>query len=356
MKKISAFQFVVLMFFARGFMSMTSASNTDLNSVSVMAATVLTSLAQAVLVICPLVLSIRYPDRDMIQLAFGKSRILGVILSVVYGVFFVLAGVYSLGMFSFFIKNNFLEFFDEIIVILSIGAAALYAACLGIEACARTAAAAGVLFVLMFVIVIFSVTGEYELYNLQIATIADNGGLSAFLKESGDRLGRSAELVVMIFLLPHVKSQKACGAFSYVAVVFAFRELVIFVVTVILGDYAHRLSDPFYALSTYAKTSLVERFDSIYMVVWTLAVFIKISLIFFFGGKCVRNIFPKIPETAAKSVTAAATVLTAGTLSLLNRWGSSLFKGSSYLVIVVLSGIIPLAFCFVKDRKKTASK
>lgn len=186
--------------------------------------------------------------------------------------------------------------------------------------------------------------------------IADEKELfGSVLREVGDSLGRSVELAALIFLLPHVENRRTAGLFSYLGIKLLFVEFSTLMITAVLGDYAKGLTLPLYTLSTYARSSVIERFDSVYMLVWTIAVFLKVALLLMLGGQCLKNIFPKLNENISKGLVTAAAAATAISLAALDRWDSLLFRSPSAPASLILGFLIPLAVLLFCRRKTERS-
>lgn len=352
MKKISAAQLLFILFFLRGFLSITYESSRQQPNNVIIMLSLLLSLALQFLLVLPVVAAAdKFPGKDILQLYFERSKTAGIIFSAVYLSYFVFEGINLLGAFSYFLKNYFFEYFSHPAIIAILAAAALYASVLGPQAIARAAAVTAVIFAGVLLIIIFGVTGEFDLYNLQYAVPKEKNLPMTLMREIYDSVGRSAELAALVFLLPRVEKQRKAGTFGYLAVKLAFVELTAFLITAVLGNYAKGLSMPFYTLTTYAKSSVIERYDSIYMLVWTIAVFIKASVLFYIGGLCLKNIFPKLSRNAANTTVASVCAAAAAVLALLNKWDSLFFRTPSAFVIIALASALPLVTLFFKKRR-----
>lgn len=350
MKKISSAQLVVLLFVTRAFLSMTyGVAENGINIVLCMISILVSTAVQVLMITPPLIACEKNPDKDFLQLAYLKSPNLGRILSVCYGAYFIFEACRNMGIFSYFLKNQFLDYLPVPILIIALVAASVYGAGMGLQAIARTSVAAVVLFVAIFLIIIFGVTGEYDFYNIQLATPVSLNPMASFIKDVSDKIGRSTELVAFVFLIPYVNRKKAASAFTYLGIKLVFMELIVFYSALILGEYAENLSLPFYTLSTYAKTSIVERYDSIYMGVWTVGSFVKTVLLMYLAGKCLENLGVKFAKTAGGLIPTAIALI----LALLGKWDSVFFRSPSTIVVVILTSILPLLFCFSSFKKKT---
>lgn len=348
-KKISPSQLIVMLFVTRAFLSTTyGISQNNLNVVLSMLSVLVSTAIQLVMILPPLIFSVKYPQQDFLQVAFLKSKTLGVILSLIYGGYFLYVSWRNIEIFSYFLKNQFLDFLPTPVLIIALGGVAVYGAKLGIQCLARTAFVGVFMFIVTFFVIIFSVTGEIDILNIQIATPVSKNTTAAFFSDVFNKIGRSDELVALPFLLCYTKNRKKRATFSYMGIKLAVMEVMIFYSVMVLGEYTSTLSQPFYTLSTYAKTSVIERFDSIYMSVWTLGSVIKSGILIYLGAKCFENVSVKRPFLVSGGVPIAVAVV----FSALNKYDSVIFTSPSAFVVLILSSLIPLGLCFDFKKKR----
>ncbi len=356
MKKITAPQLIFLLFFTRGFLSITyEASQFRPDGTTVMLSAAISVAIQFLLVLPVLAAAKKFPHRDIIQLSFERSAVAGKFISLLFLCYFAFETVHVLGNFSYFLKNHFFEAYHEAFLMAALAVTAFYAATLGFSAVARASSVSAVIFITALVVIVFAVTGEFDVYNLHMPIADEKELFGSVLREVGDSLGRSVELAALIFLLPHVENRRTAGLFSYLGIKLLFVEFSTLMITAVLGDYAKGLTLPLYTLSTYARSSVIERFDSVYMLVWTIAVFLKVALLLMLGGQCLKNIFPKLNENISKGLVTAAAAATAISLAALDRWDSLLFRSPSAPASLILGFLIPLAVLLFCRRKTERS-
>ena len=348
-KKISPSQLVVMLFVTRAFLSTTyGISENSLNVVLSMLSILVSTAIQVLLVLPPLIFSEKHPQQDFLQYAFLKSKAFGVILSLSYGVYFLYVAWRNIEIFSYFLKNQFLDFLPTPVLIIALGAVAVYGAKMGIQSLARTAGIGVFMFGLLFLLIIFSVTGEIDIFNIQLATPVAENTLKAFLKDVWEKIGRSDELVALPFLLGYTKNRKKRATYSYIGIKLAVMEIMVFYSVLILGEYTSSLSQPFYTLSTYAKSSVIERFDSIYMCLWTVGTVIKTAILIYLGSRCFENLGIRTPFLVSGGIPIAVAVI----FSALSKYDSVIFTSPATVVVVTLSSVVPLLLCFDFKRKR----
>lgn len=339
MKKISSSQLIALLFVTRAFLSTTyGGSQYQLNVVLSMASAFVSIIIQLLLIIPPVLLLKNSDSTDFLKVAYSRSRWLGMFLSFLYGGFFCFEAIRLLGIFSYFLKNQFVEYLPAPLLIIALSLVAIYGAKCGIEGLARTSTVAVFMFLVMFFVIIFSVTGETDILNIQLATPVPKNTLEAFMGDVLLKTAASDELVAVVFLLPFVRKNGGRATFIYMGIKLFVTEVMIFYSALILGEYANGLSQPFYTLSTYARTSIIERYDSIYMCVWTVGTVIKCAVLFYLLSKALNGL--RIKHSCFFGW--AVPTVTATAVAFNGNYDADIFKAPSVLAVTVLCGLIPL--------------
>lgn len=356
MKKITSSQFISVLFVTRAFLSVTyGVSENHINVVLSMLSIAVSVLVEGVLIIPPIVFANLYPDKDFLQLSYKKSKGLGNLLSVVYACFFIYEASRQMGIFSYFLKTEFLDFLPAPVLIIALGCVAVYGASLGLRTLSRTAFVGVCIFVVMFFVIVLGVTGEYEFYNIQMATPYSQSPFRAFFKDVFERIGRSDELVVLPFLLKFTKKNSTGAGFGYMGAKLVVMELMVFYSALILGEYANTLPMPFYTLSTYAKTSIIERYDSIYMWVWTISTIIKVGILVYFGSVCICGLKASL-KSKSVGISGALAILLSTALSVSNNYDSVLFQAPSTVIVIALGSVVPFVVLIFAKRGEALRK
>lgn len=356
MKKITGSQFVAMLVITRAFLSVTyGITENHINVGLSMLSIAVSIVVECALIIPPLAFANIYPNKDFIQVAFKKSKGLGWVLSVAYGCFFVFEASRQMGIFSYFLKIEFLEFLPSPILIIALGCVGLYGASLGIKPLSRSSFVGAFIFVIMFLVIIFGVTGEYDIYNIQLATPYPENTFRAFTKDVFDRIGRSDEIVALPFLLKFSQRNSAKVTYGYMGLKVFLMEIMVFYSALILGEYANTLSMPFYTLSTYAKTSVIERYDSIYMWVWTITAVIKVGILMYLGSVCLNHLTIFDKKISVLS-TGLISIGLSAFLSFRKAYDSVFFQAPSTVVVILLSCIFPLGILIIEKRSEILRK
>ncbi len=349
MKKITAAQFISLMILSRLFVTMTYTPVGNENPLITIFGGLIATIVQLLLIIPPLILIRRYPDKNIITVAYCISRPLGVLVGTAYGLFFSLSAVKVLCDFSHFVGFAFPVFSFKIAVILSMAIACGYIATLGIKPLARTGVIVLFLFILMLSIVILGSHGELDSTNL---TLYSDGTLTRILRSAMQFLGRGTSLVLACFLLPNLQSKKATTLISFVSLKYIGVALIIYLYTAILGSYATTAQLPFFHLSSYSDTSIIARFDSVFLIVWTMTGVCHLSALIWAVSVITSYALPKSQRhrlcyiSAFSIFTVSALLLWHDLWNYVNRF---LVEGS---FIVILVGVIPLILLLHKEATK----
>ncbi len=356
MRKISPLQLFFTLFITRAFLSVTYGANENHLSVVLCMLSIMVSVGvQCLLVIPPILFAKSHPDKNFLTYAFEKSKTLGTVTACVYAGFFIYEISRQLGVFSYFIKTEFPEIMPAFLLIIILSAASLYGASRGICGICRASCVGGVIFLVLFFVIILGVTGKYDIYNIQTATPYPKNLPTAFFTDVFQKIGRSDELVCLPFLLSYTEKSHKKATFGYFATKFAVMEVTVFFSTLILGEYAIDLNLPFYTLSTYAKTSVIERYDSIYMLVWTISAVMKTAVLIYLAWVCLKNILPNHPKTSLFTAWVIPTVF-ATFLCLKNSYDSIFFRPPATIIVIILCSAVPLVLQILPDRREKSRK
>lgn len=350
MKKISYIQFIAVLIVSRLFVTMAYSPINSENSLVTILGGLISSAFQALLLIAPIALVKRFPDKNVVDIGYIAARPLGVFIAIIYAAFFVWASFKTICEFSAFITFAFPIFTAKRMIIIFLAITALYISSLGVEPIVRTALIVLCLFLIMLITVLLGTSGEIDIHNLDLS-VADP--LRACLASAVNSTGRNTCVVAGCLLLPCLRSRQASAIYSYLGIKYVVIGVIIFIYTAILGEFSYSAQLPFFHLSSYSDSSVIARFDSLFLVVWTLCAVMKISIYFWLAGSCVKSLSPKITTSAANAficiVTVAAVMLMLGSIEL---------EPASYPVLstaafTVLTGVIPALMLLVPKEKKS---
>ncbi len=347
---ISAYQLICLLLVGRLFIMMTYSPAGGDNTLITILGGLITNAALAVVMIFPLLLLKKFPDKNAVQLGYCASKPLGIMLSVIYTAFLAWAAVKTMCDFSQFITFAFPIFTAKRVIVVFMAATALYISTLGLEPIARSAAVVTGLFVVMLITVLLGTSGEIDVHNLNISIKDPLGGI---IKSSLGSFARNSELIVACLLLPKLRS-KQCGAvYGYITIKYIVVGSIAFLCSAILGNFAYSSPLPFFHLSSYSNTSVIARFDSLFLILWTFCAVTKLSLCIYLAGECIKCISPKIkPFYATLPVTAASLICSVFIIMYYDiTKAENVYIWSA--VIIILAAVIPALLLILPKEKRS---
>lgn len=341
-KKISWGQFLLLLFMCRAFalMTFTPLSSAGGGLSVQMAATAISAVVQAVLLIPTVLLK-----KSATGAALEKSKVFGIFAAVLYLLFFLFYTAGSLLHFQDFLQARFFPTSDSSLWIAALLIVCVYCACRGIEALGRSGVLLFCLFITALIIMCVSSAQDFEVDNICFGTDISGGLFSAVM----DDLARSGEICAAAFLAGHVREKLRCGVYGMLASKLILTEAVTLLIAAVLGDFAALADYPFLSVGTFGGTRFIQRGDALYLIVWTVAAVINISLFIRISGGLIEEVFPKFKFGSSVS---AVIVLAAALCFTLTDTPVSLIYGTvcSGWAVILLAGLIPLA-AYIVQRK-----
>ena len=245
------------------------------------------SAAAAVLIIPALIFYGRY-DTGIIDCAYGRNRLWGIIAAAVYLLYLVLACAADVSQFSSFIGCRFDFGAKEWAIALILMIVCMYCAYCGAEGICRSGGAVMVIFLVMAA---FMVCGSCEKMSAEHirCNISAGNAVTAVI----DDLAGSTELIVLVLMGKFTRDRYRCGAYLSLAGRLVIAAGITLSVILVLGDYAYICGYPFLDTGSAAGIKFLQRIDAVYMIVWSLAAVLTISLKIFLAADILRTICPE---------------------------------------------------------------
>lgn len=246
-------------------------------------------------------LSKRRPGLGLIDDAYLYLGKFGAIIGIVYGLYFVMTCCYTLSLFDLFVANVMSPRTSLLVLSVAVAASACYGAFKGIEALAR---ASGIIFVLVLASLVFLVCALLFMADpIHFTPVFYNGSEQAI---GGVllMLGRSSCLPALAILIPFAKGNLKKGFIAWNTCVYAVIALVITAVVGALGDYLKTQMFPIYAAANAAQLGVFQRMDALYIGIWMMGIFLKISLFLYLFSLCMASLFGE--KAARRSILPAA--------------------------------------------------
>ncbi len=348
MKKISSLQFITILLCCKLFTIMTYIPEKDENGVIIIIAAVLTTILQGILMIPIIAFYNKNSGEGIFSFANSKSRTLGISISILFLLMSLWAIIESMGDLSFFLEYCFSDTYASWAVIIVLVAATFYVAHTGISTLARTTGIIAVVTIISLILVLSGFEHHIDFIELNISVETP---VNDVIKSIPKLLSNSQELVAIIILMEKLRNRPAKTVYGYLSIKLVLTIISVLAVVMVLGDYVHLSKLPFFTLSAFSQTKIIEHYEAFFMLFWTLCAVIKITLFTICAQHCIHQIFPKLNRLVGEGC--SLIVAAAVTLPILfeENWEAVSFIKLQSLSIVLLLGVIPLLLLFFKKRK-----
>lgn len=339
MRKITSFQMTAIMICCLFARMMTYVPKSDDNAVLLIFSKLIACAFQWIMILPVLIFYKKSKGEGILQAYYSKNKPSGIIVTVLYLIVCFMELFLSYGNFTFFLQYSFLEYYSAWIILLVLAAVSVYVASMGLSSCARTAAIVTVATIAGIIVLLAGFEGNFEFRLLNIAQ-ENKGGF--IMRNVRDANSRAEEFVFFILLLPYLKEKPMRTVNIYIAVKFLISALIIASVSIILGDFALSTKIPFFSLSSYSKTALIERFDALLLMFWTLCAIIKHAVIILCIIECMKKLLPKAHKQTFGAASAAVCAAAAVVPLSYGKWDTHFFENYEYILIILLTAVIPL--------------
>lgn len=275
--KISAAQFFVALFVSRSVVTIAlSTRYTGTENMLECIFSYFLAMGVSVLIALPIWGAVRIsPEHNVPELAMDRLGWMGGLVPVCYGLYFILTGGVSLGLFQIFLMDTVNPGFSAGLVTAAMLAVALYGALRGVETVARCAACVFVVLILGCGLVLCIVAGRFDPRHLE--PVFYNG-----FSQTGQSLmlflSRTSVFADMAVLLPQVKGRRKLGFAGWMAGSWAFVSVILLLISGCLGRYASTQNFPVYVLASLTEVRSLQRLDAIFTGVWMMGLIIKLAL------------------------------------------------------------------------------
>lgn len=262
--KISTGQFFIILMLSRIMHIMVYRMDSFISGTPLMLGLVISTAAEAILSVPVFIFLMR---KDDILESVQSNQKLGLALKIVIAVYFVFVSGVTLRSFAEFMTSEFTLVASPILIIVALAAAGAYCAKAGIEGLARAGTAVFWVFLLLTALMAFVNEGEYEPLNLIPVRKSDFKMMWDYIIWD---ICSCRWLPLSLALVGCLKHGAQKAAIGYLAVKFVLIEAVLLLITLVLWTFVDVPGYPILALGVYAKTDIINRFDAINMLVWTI--------------------------------------------------------------------------------------
>lgn len=296
----------------------------------------------------------RRPACNLADNAYALTgKFFGLILTGVYGLYFLFVCAYTLSLYETFVTNVITPNYSLPVLAAAVLATACYGAWKGVEALARTS---GVIIVIVIACLVFMVCALVpEMDPLNYTPLLYEGS-SSMWNGVKKMIGRTSCVAMAAMLLPVTKGKIKKNFLIWTAAIYGVTMILISVIVGALGDFLKTQIFPIYAAATVADLGAFQRNDALFFAVWTSSLFIKISLGLYLFSLCVKKVLGEKAGKISVFVGAFA-VLAYGIWSIDN--GSAAFHiyqmDLLFWITLTITAAIPLILLLielVKHRKE----
>lgn len=351
MRKISFGQMVVILFLSRIFYTMTFIPFMYNDITCQIIGFSISTAIECLAVIPIIILYKKHPDKNICQVIYEKSKLLGILTCIVFALAAVLLINRLFRYFGYFVYATFPDFLPTWLVIGAITIVSFYAAFQGIEAIARSAGITFAFFGLSFIIVILALLGKMSFSNI----IYSYPRFDDILHEIYYEMSKFSELLLFPILYPYVKEKAGKSIYGALALKLIFVYVITAVCVLTLGSFLNISKFPFFDLGTYAETFIIERLDAFLLPAWILVAFIKTSLLLLVGKIALSTGFKRIKSNVFLLILTVAVYVASLPYILQEKWNISVLdKTVISIILIVLGVLLPLVFCFGKGDENEA--
>lgn len=348
MKKISSLQFITILLCCKLFTIMTYIPDENENGVVLIITAITATVIQGIIAIPIIIFYNKNKGESIFSVANSKSRSISVIISTLFLIVSLWALIDSLGNITFFLQYCFSDTYAPWAVVIVIAATAYYIAHTGISTLARTT---GIIAVITLISITLVLTGFKHHMDFVELNFAVKEPFADILKGIPKFIAGSQELVAFVILLEALRNRPAKTVYGYLSIKLVITVISIIAVVMVLGDYVYLSKLPFFTLSAFSQTKIIEHYESFFMLFWTLCAIIKATLFTICSEYCIRNIFPKMKKYTSNGIPLIAASAIVIPILMREKWETVAFPRIQSVVMFVLIALIPLVFLFFKNRK-----
>lgn len=348
MDKISSMQFMTILICSKLFCIMTYMPENRKNGTLFILTIVIGTLLFSLLIIPAIRFYNKNNGEGILSFASSKSRILSIIISLMFLFTSLISIIKVMGNISFFLKYSFSDTYAPWAVVIVVSFASFYISQLGISTLARTT---GIIVVTTFIGLFLVLCGFQHKIDFIELNLAVENPVSTIIKDIPTLLANSYELVAFALLLGSLKSKPEKTIYSYLIIRMIIIVITILAVVLVLGDYSYLSKLPFFSLSSFSQTKIFEHYKAFFMLFWSLCAIIKIVLFTICAGTCINQIFPRVKSSISRASALIISAATAIPILMAEKWEGLKLINFQAIIITISFFVIPLIMLMFKKRK-----
>ncbi|MBR1393075.1 MAG: GerAB/ArcD/ProY family transporter [Ruminococcus sp.] len=218
----------------------------------------------------------------------------GKAVSALAGTFFLAAFLFILIGYCEEVQFSFPEFYSLPMTAAVLAAATVYCASMGLSGCVRSACAAVVMTVIVLAVMSGGAASGFDPDRLNLA-VSDREG--QFTRQLISALARSWELPLLVLLMRRT-GRPVRAAALYALGRAALTAGILTVCAGVLGSVGQE-RQPVMMLASFAKTVIVERFDALMLLFWTLCTLLAGAGLLWAAWHCLQGVMGKAERRKA---------------------------------------------------------
>lgn len=236
--------------------------------------------------------------------------------------------------------------------ILTMVVVCTYAAYLGLEPVARVSTFVFFAFLAAVAFFVAAILPKADFVYLQNPFY---GGAIPFWRTAVRLCFANFDVVAWLIITPHLRGVAAKSFAWWLLASTVLFEVLVFLLTVGLGDYAATQPFPFLALASVAEFSVFQRLDSLHITLWTFLAFVKVASLLFLAAQCLGYLLPrrmkKTNYVVCGGLCAAGAVFLSSAPQYLATARGALQSGVPVAVLAVLVPFALLVWAIVAKKK-----
>lgn len=191
-------------------------------------------------------------------------------------IYLIMAAVSTITRLQFYASSTVFDAAPPWLIVLFTAIVCLYGLFKGLPAVTRTgviiAAGFGVLLLTVTIGISADITPDY-LY----PALVDNP--DTLVTDVLSEFSKNAEGVIFAVLCSDVREKAVKSLYLYIPLSFGILIFMTFLYNTVLGEYLNAVNFPFYTLASLSDIAVLQRLDGLDVVIWIMAVIIKLSLL-----------------------------------------------------------------------------
>lgn len=347
MKTLTPTQICALVFCPYMFILLTLYTLPVENTAAVMAGSAVSTAVLLLLCVPVVVFADRF-GTDPCEALMRRSPAAGKAVTLAFMLYFLREAFIVLGDIGYYTDCFFPECISRYVTPVCIALAGAYLACGSISVMGKTASAVFVSLLFSTAVIALSLLGQTDISNLHFA-VPDRS--SAVVRCACAELSRCECPILLSFLLPVQKSgSRRRTVIRYGFIKLAAAEMIICFTGMALGEFMHCTKAPVFTAVSCADSGVIRRFDSFFLILWSMTAMVKLGTLIYCAAKCLRLLFARVQPFAANILCAVVPLVFALPVLYSFSW-EKISHGSFGMVPLIIFSAVILAVISVFGKE-----